>query len=58
MNFFRFEDLRIYSKALDYVNWLHGVVTSISESFKESVALPFLKSAQIVAFSFNGVDNI
>ncbi|MBO4481724.1 MAG: four helix bundle protein [Bacteroidales bacterium] len=51
LNFFRFEDLRIYSKALDYVNWLHGVVTSISESFKESVALPFLKSAQSIALS-------
>ena len=51
LNFFRFEDLRIYSKALDYVNWLHGVAVSIQEAYRESVALPFLKSAQSVALS-------
>jgi four helix bundle protein len=51
LNFFRFEDLRIYSKALDYVNWLHGVAVSIQEAYRESVVLPFLKSAQSVALS-------
>ncbi len=51
LNFFRFEDLRIYSKALDYVNWLHGVAVSMPESYQESVVLPFLKSAQNVALS-------
>ena len=51
LNFFRFEDLRIYSKALDYVNWLHGVAVSIQETYHESVVLPFLKSAQSVALS-------
>ena len=51
LNFFRFEDLRIYSKALDYVNWLHGVAVSIQDAYRESVVLPFLKSAQSVALS-------
>ena len=51
LNFFRFEDLRIYSKALDYVNWLHGVVVTIPASYQESVVLPFLKSAQSIALS-------
>ena len=51
LNFFRFEDLRIYSKALDYVNWLHGVVVSMPESYHDCLVLPFLKSAQSVALS-------
>ena len=51
LNFFRFEDLRIYSKAREYVNGLHGVAVSIQEAYRESVVLPFLKSAQSVALS-------
>ena len=45
VSFFRFEDLRIYAKALDYINWVH------SETCCESVGEAFLKSAQGIALN-------
>ncbi len=29
--FFRFEDLRIYHKSLDYINWLYSLAASVQE---------------------------
>lgn len=52
VSFFRFEDLRIYAKAMDYIAWLYGefadtVVTNNDVFLKES----FLKSAQGIALN-------
>lgn len=51
VSFFRFEDLRIYAKALDYINWLYGVVPMFSSDKKESLGDMFLKSAQNIALN-------
>ena len=51
VSFFRFEDLRIYAKALDYINWVHSVTPNFPETYCESVGEAFLKSAQSIALN-------
>lgn len=51
VSFFRFEDLRIYAKALDYINWVHSVTPKFPETCCESVGVAFLKSAQSIALN-------
>ncbi len=51
VSFFRFEDLRIYAKALDYINWVHSVTPKFPETCRESVGEAFLKSAQCIALN-------
>ena len=50
-SFFRFEDLRIYAKALDYISWVNGVTSSMPDSCKNTVADAFVKSAQGIALN-------
>ena len=50
-SFFRFEDLRIYAKALDYIRWVHEVTGSMTDSCKSTVADAFVKSAQDIALN-------
>jgi len=49
VSFFRFEDLRIYAKALDYITWLHNVVNKFPIHDQSTLAHPFLKVAQSIA---------
>jgi four helix bundle protein len=49
VSFFRFEDLRIYAKALDYITWLHQVVNKFSNHDQPTLAQPFLKVSQSIA---------
>ncbi len=49
VSFFRFEDLRIYAKALDYINWLHGVVAMFPNDQRTILGEPFMDSAQAIA---------
>jgi len=49
VSFFRFEDLRIYAKALDYITWLHNVVNKFPSHEQPTLAQPFLKVAQSIA---------
>ncbi|MDR3047749.1 MAG: four helix bundle protein [Bacteroidales bacterium] len=51
VSFFRFEDLRIYAKALDYIKWLHGVISHFPEQFTTSTGNHFLRSAQNIALN-------
>jgi four helix bundle protein len=51
ISFFRFEDLRIYAKAIDYAIWLHETVTSFPADKKETLADMFIKSAQSIALN-------
>lgn len=51
VSFFRFEDLRIYAKALDYIQWVHTVADVMPDSFRTSVADAFVKSAQSIALN-------
>ncbi len=48
--FFRFEDLRIYHKSLDYINWLQDVTMLFPENDKSQFALRFNESARNIAF--------
>ena len=50
-SFFRFEDLRIYAKALDYISWVHEVTNSMTGSCRNTVADAFVKSAQGIALN-------
>ena len=52
LTFFRFEDLRIYHKSLDYVNWVYAM-TKIAkdESFIKSFFERFLSSAHSIALN-------
>ena len=47
--FFRFEDLRIYHKALDYVTWLQDVTSLFPETEKSQLAIRFNDSARNIA---------
>lgn len=51
VSFFRFEDLRIYAKALDYITWVHSVTSQFPESCRATVGDAFLKSAQGIALN-------
>lgn len=49
--FFRFEDLRIYHKALDYVLWVKETVNNYSDLDNSGVAKGFNKSAQDIVLN-------
>jgi four helix bundle protein len=52
MTFFRFEDLRIYHKSLDYVNWVYSMTKlAKDESFSKSFFERFLGSAHSIALN-------
>ncbi|MFK5857576.1 MAG: four helix bundle protein [Bacteroidota bacterium] len=48
--FFRFEDLRIYNKSLDYVIWLQDVTMLFPDNDKTQFVLRFNDSARNIAF--------
>jgi four helix bundle protein len=48
-NFFRFEDLRIYHKALDYVQWVHNTLVSFPETNNNVIGLAFMKASLNIA---------
>ncbi len=47
--FFRFEDLRVYHKSLDYVTWLQDVTMLFPDSDKSQLAIRFNESARNIA---------
>jgi len=47
--FFRFEDLRIYHKSLDYITWLQDVTMLFPDSDKSQLAVRFNDSARNIA---------
>ena len=48
-SFFRFEDLRIYHKSIEYNNWVHKAVNYFGDDSKLTLAVPFTKAAQQIA---------
>lgn len=48
-NFFRFEDLRIYHKALDYVKWVYDATSVFPQSDKDELGRNFVKAATQIA---------
>lgn len=51
VSFFRFEDLRIYAKAHDYVTWVHNATSTFPAEKKNTVADTFVKAAQSIAMN-------
>ncbi len=49
VSFFRFEDLRIYAKALGYINWVHQATSTFPESAQEGLTNQFIKTTQTIA---------
>ena len=49
--FFRFEDLRIYHKALDYITWVHRATSAIDSSGTDKLAVKFNESARAIALN-------
>ena len=47
--FFRFEDLRIYLKALDYIDWVYKNTSKFPEKGSISLASNYYNSAQAIA---------
>jgi len=47
--FFRFEDLRIYLKSLEYIDWVYKKVHKFPETGSISLATNFYNSAQAIA---------
>lgn len=50
VSFFRFEDLRVYNKALDYADWVARATQDLSQSQTNFIAVRFNTAAQSVAF--------
>ncbi|MDR2980542.1 MAG: four helix bundle protein [Bacteroidales bacterium] len=51
VSFFRFEDLRIYTKALDYLKWVYESFNQVPEIYQETVVVNFGKAAQVIALN-------
>ena len=52
LTFFRFEDLRVYHKALEYVTWVYTMTDNLNDDqFKRSFYERFLTSAQNIALN-------
>lgn len=50
VSFFRFEDLRVYHKALDYADWVATATQVLSQSQINFIAVRFNTAAQAIAF--------
>jgi four helix bundle protein len=54
LTFFRFEDLRIYHKSLDYVNWVYLMAKQVKDDhFTKSFFERFLVSAQNISLNIS-----
>lgn len=51
LTFFRFEDLRIYHKALDYVAWIHKASLQFPEAQKDNIGIRYNESARAIALN-------
>jgi four helix bundle protein len=49
LTFFRFEDLRIYHKALDYILWVQKINQQFPESADKALSAAFCESARQIA---------
>ncbi|MBW6460311.1 MAG: four helix bundle protein [Bacteroidales bacterium] len=48
--FFRFEDLRIYHKALEYIAWVHKATTSFPDTPHDNAGVRYNEAARSIAF--------
>lgn len=51
VTFFRFEDLRIYHKALDYSAWVHRTTSVFPESCHDNIGIKFNEVARSIVLN-------
>jgi len=51
VTFFRFEDLRIYHKALEYMKWVHKISMTFPESPHDNIGVKFNEGARAIALN-------
>jgi len=51
LTFFRFEDLRIYHKALDYMAWVHKTTLMFPDCVQDNVGIRFNVAASAIALN-------
>ena len=51
LTFFRFEDLRIYHKALEYMAWVHKSSLMFPDSIQDNIGVRFNESARAIALN-------
>jgi four helix bundle protein len=51
LTFFRFEDLRIYHKALDYMTWVHKSTLMFPDSIQDNIGTRYNESARAIALN-------
>lgn len=51
LTFFRFEDLRIYHKALEYIAWVHKTSVLFPDSAQDNIGSRFNESARAIALN-------
>jgi four helix bundle protein len=51
LTFFRFEDLRIYHKALDYLDWVHKATLAFPETPQDNIGIRFNEAARAIALN-------
>ena len=49
--FFRFEDLRVYHKALDYIDWVNQSIAEFSDKKGDVISDKFFQSATAIAIN-------
>lgn len=52
-SFFRFEDLRIYHKSIEYSKWVHQTVGEFPTEYRDVLAVPFSKSSAAIAIGIS-----
>ena len=51
ISFFRFEDLRIYAKSIEYINWIQNATNTFPEVAQQNLSSQFFKSASAIALN-------
>ncbi len=51
ITFFRFEDLRIYHKAIEYIEWVHSTTSFFPNTADSSLVSQFEKAANSIALN-------
>jgi four helix bundle protein len=49
--FFRFEDLRVYHKALEYIDWVHSVTRNFPDKEANGLTTKFTHAAESIALN-------
>ena len=51
LTFFRFEDLRIYHKALEYMAWVHKASLMFPDTIQDNIGIRFNESSRAIALN-------